>query len=302
MAHVNGIKALLIDLSGTLHIGDDPTPNAAQALEKLREAGVPFRLCSNTTKESETDLLARLRRIGFRVSEHEVQTSLMAARQLVHDRGYRNPLLLLSESAKAGFPQGSGEKDCVVVGLAPEELSYARLNEAFRILTGERPGGQSAVLGQSRKPALIATHRARYFADTDGALSLGPGPFITALEEAADVRAEIVGKPSRMFYELSLQGIMPGQGDGDGDGERGWRGEEVAMVGDDVRSDLGDGAVECGFVRVLVKTGKYREGDESKGVKPPDLVVESFAEFVEMLLEGKDSPLDDGISILPIRP
>ncbi|KZO93219.1 hypothetical protein CALVIDRAFT_540211 [Calocera viscosa TUFC12733] len=48
---------------------------------------------------------------------------------------------------------------------------------------------------------------------------------------------------------------------------------------------FGRGAVDCGFVRVLVKTGKYRQGDERKGVKPPDLVVESFAEFVEMLLE-----------------
>lgn len=28
------IKAVLIDLSGTLHVDDDPTPNAIQALQK----------------------------------------------------------------------------------------------------------------------------------------------------------------------------------------------------------------------------------------------------------------------------
>ncbi|KZT62386.1 hypothetical protein CALCODRAFT_446211, partial [Calocera cornea HHB12733] len=272
------IKALLIDLSGTLHVGDEPTPRAADALDRLRTAGVPFRLCSNTTKESETDLLERLKRIGFRVEGHEVLTSLMAARQLVQERGYKNPLLLLSESAKATFPPGEGEHDCVVVGLAPAELSYPRLNEAFRILARERPSSPTPaplnVKAQDLpKPALIATHRARYFADTDGALSLGPGPFISALEEAADVKAEIVGKPSRVFYELSLEGL----------GREGAN-EEVAMVGDDVRSDLGQGAVECGFLRVLVKTGKYREGDEHKGDKPPDMVVDSFAEFVELLL------------------
>lgn len=29
------IKAILIDLSGTLHIDDEPTPNAIEALERL---------------------------------------------------------------------------------------------------------------------------------------------------------------------------------------------------------------------------------------------------------------------------
>lgn len=280
--NLENAKTLLIDLSGTLHVGDEPTPGAAQALDRLRKAGVPFRLCSNTTKESETDLLARLRRIGFHVEEHEIQTSLMAARQLVQDRGYKNPLLLLSNSAKSTFPPGQGaEHDCVVVGLAPLELSYPRLNEAFRILKGEGPSSSAGPVPpkdkNSKQPALIATHRARYFADTDGALSLGPGPFVAALEEAADVRAEIVGKPSRMFYELSLRSL---QGESKGD--------EVVMVGDDVRSDLGEGAVEGGFVRVLVKTGKYRAGDEDKADPPPDLVVDSFAAFVEMLLEKRD--------------
>lgn len=31
----NQIKAILIDLSGTLHIEDDPTPNALEALARL---------------------------------------------------------------------------------------------------------------------------------------------------------------------------------------------------------------------------------------------------------------------------
>lgn len=36
------IKALLIDLSGTLHIGKELTPRAAEAVGRLRKAGVPF--------------------------------------------------------------------------------------------------------------------------------------------------------------------------------------------------------------------------------------------------------------------
>ena len=46
------LKALLIDLSGTLHVGNQPTPGAAEALKRLRDSGLPLRFISNTTKES----------------------------------------------------------------------------------------------------------------------------------------------------------------------------------------------------------------------------------------------------------
>jgi ribonucleotide monophosphatase NagD (HAD superfamily) len=36
------IKGLLIDLNGTLHVGDQLTPRAARAVCQLRTARVPF--------------------------------------------------------------------------------------------------------------------------------------------------------------------------------------------------------------------------------------------------------------------
>jgi ribonucleotide monophosphatase NagD (HAD superfamily) len=81
------LRALLIDLSGTLHIGNTPTPRAADALQKLRKAGVPFRFCSNTSKESAADLGARLRGMGFEVGEGEVWTSVGAVGRRLKDMG-----------------------------------------------------------------------------------------------------------------------------------------------------------------------------------------------------------------------
>ena len=51
---------------------------------------------------------------------------------------------------------------------------------------------------------LIAIHRAKYYKKLDG-LALGPGPFVSALEEARGVKAECVGKPEATFFNAVLE-------------------------------------------------------------------------------------------------
>ena len=155
------------------------------------------------------------------------------------------PFILASETAREECLRGIHDDqalryDSVVVAFAPAQLNYAALNTAFRVLMGEHhtERGQPP---RSDYP-LIATHRARYIGDTDGALSLGPGPFVAALENATGKTAEIVGKPERKFFELVLNSLGPDVQDREG---------VVAVIGDDVQTDLGDGAVELGFWRVL---------------------------------------------------
>lgn len=181
--------------------------------------------------------------------------------------------------------------DAVVVGLAPTLLDYAHLNTAFRILVGEdqprdTPASQThpdpdpksnsnieVAQAQPRpRPPLIALHKARYLEASDHALSLGPGPFVHALEDAARTSATVVGKPTRAFFEVVLRDLdcdlNPARPKGDDvspnlsdlphdltpgqpspSHPRRWQG--IAVIGDDVDADLGDGAVELGLWRVL---------------------------------------------------
>jgi ribonucleotide monophosphatase NagD (HAD superfamily) len=44
------VRALLIDISGTLHVGAKPTPDAGSALRRLQASGIPYRFYSNTSK------------------------------------------------------------------------------------------------------------------------------------------------------------------------------------------------------------------------------------------------------------
>lgn len=81
------IRALLIDISGTLLIGSSPTPGAAQALATLRAAHIPFRLCSNTSKESSDAVHKRMRAAGLDVRREEVWTSVGALRAVLKTLG-----------------------------------------------------------------------------------------------------------------------------------------------------------------------------------------------------------------------
>ncbi|KAI0260722.1 HAD-like domain-containing protein [Gloeopeniophorella convolvens] len=272
------IRALLIDLSGTIHVAAQPTSGSPRAIQRLRGSSIPFRFCSNASKESTNALRGKLAQMGIETRDGEVWTSVSAVHSALREKGVKRPLVLASESAAEECRRGIPDDptlpyDSVVVAFAPAQFDYAALNAAFRVLMSEHRSQR----GHSRLNCpLIATHRSRYIGDSDGALSLGPGPFVAALENASGRNAEIVGKPERRFFELVLNSL---------ESETQGRDGVVAIIGDDVQSDLGGGAVDLGFWRVLVRSGKYREGDETReGVKQPDEICDSFASFVENFL------------------
>jgi HAD superfamily hydrolase (TIGR01458 family) len=196
-----------------------------------------------------------LNRIGFQVSPDEVFSSLSAARRVVESRKLR-PLLLLQKEALEDFDGICLEyPNAVLVGLAPQLFSYEVLNEAFRLLMKGCP--------------LIAVHKARYYKKSDG-LALGPGPFIEALEYASGRAANIVGKPEKSFFQSALDRL-------------GVSADETVMIGDDVRDDV-LAAMRLGMTGILVKTGKYRSGDEE--LLPSDgqcHVVDTFADAVQCI-------------------
>jgi len=125
----------------------------------------------------------------------------------------------------------------VVVGLSPPHFNYDTLTTAFRILKRE------AAYASSEPPSLIATHKAKYISNSLNQLSLGPGPFVSALESAADVQATVVGKPTRTFFQLVISSLDLPENPG--------MAGKIAVIGDDVEADLGGGAVELGLWRVL---------------------------------------------------
>ena len=57
------------------------------------------------------------------------------------------------------------------------------------------------------------------------------------------------------------------------------------MIGDDFHDDI-EGALKAGMKGILVQTGKYLSGDETKISLPGFCVAKDFPEAVEMFLSS----------------
>ena len=313
------IRAALIDISGTLHVGKGAIPGAIDAcrrlisLQKIQQNNFKVLFLTNTSKISSTTLLSTLRSIGFDEdaipSSDYIMTSVGATKRYLLEKKLR-PYCLLEDDLLStdfynlgvdtidetddddnennnAFDEAGIGPNCVLVGLAPNKFNYDRLNTAYRFLNKLKrkddkwrqemdPADhqQTSQQSQTPPPRLIVIHRATHYRDSDHELSLGPGGFISLLEEASGVSAHVIGKPSVNFYNeaLTYLGITDPA--------------HAVMVGDDVVGDIG-GALHAGLgCAILVKTGKYVPGDESgrktDGVMPT-LVMDSIVEAVDYI-------------------
>lgn len=286
-------KAALIDLSGTIHVGHRAIEGAANACQKLIKAGIQVKFLTNTTTISSSTLLRQLRAMGFDEwaipSQESIMTSAVAAREFLK-RNNLKPFCLVEENLMEDLQISDhdnlnplGDANCVLVGLSPTSFNYEKLNKAYRLLfrlkkeRQEREEKQRNIVANSSSsleapPLLVAIHRAKYFKDADKELSLGPGGFVSLLEDAVGVTAHVVGKPSLAMFQSAIQTMRVDA-------------KDTVMVGDDVTSDIG-GALNAGLGgAILVRTGKYLEGDELKlqdGLEP-SLVVNSIVDAVEYI-------------------
>ena len=248
---VSAAEAALLDISGVLYEGDTALPGAAEALARLRKAGFPFRLITNTSRSPKRAIVEKLTRLGFEVSAEDVVTTASVACAAMKADGAK-PYLLVHPDLLEDLPEQAAEPDAVLLGDAAQHFTYEKLNDAFRILL---EGGKFYALGKNR-----------YFKGTSG-LELDAGPFVAALEYAAGVEAILIGKPARDFFLTAADALALAP-------------EKVAMVGDDVESDV-EGAIAAGLAGILVRTGKFRSSDEARAKKGGAHVAASLGALVE---------------------
>ena len=251
------VDALLIDIDGVLVTSWQALAGAVEAVASLRAHEVPFRLITNTTTHTRRGLTDTLHGAGFDFEPEEIVTAVSAtAAYLGSDhRGAR--VFVLSDGDPRADLAGADivdvdDAEVVVIGGGCDDFSYGTMNRVFRRL--------------NEGAAFVAMHRNLYWRTSEG-VQLDGGAFVAALEAASGVTPVVCGKPSAAYFGAALASL-------------GVTSDRAAMVGDDVVNDV-EGAQAAGLTGVLVRTGKFRQGDLERGA--PDVVVDSLADVPGLL-------------------
>jgi HAD superfamily hydrolase (TIGR01450 family) len=289
---LRGVRALVLDADGVLLVAGRALPGAGAAIGAIEAAGIPYRVLTNYSLAHRETIAAGVSRgFGRPVAPGTIITaaSAAAAYTALHHRD--GPLLVLASADARREWQGQAlvapqDADApeqrvaaVVIGDAGDDLSFRTLDIAFRQVWAGA--------------ALIAMHRNLWWLTPKG-VTLDSGSLVVGLERALGRTAVLTGKPAptafrEAFRELAAE--VAGTG-----GPR-LRRHEVAMIGDDLGSDIA-GAHRVGLRGVAVLTGKTsREAIEAaiagnglRGPRRPDGVGADVGEVVAALLEGRDGP------------
>jgi HAD superfamily hydrolase (TIGR01458 family) len=219
-----------------------------------------LRFLTNTTRMPRRALLSRLSDMGVRIAAEELFMPAQAAKAWLAVRKLSPHLLIHPALAEDFAGLGGSEGEAVVVGDAADGFNYATLNAAFRkLLAGAE---------------FLALARNRSFKDEDGELSLDTGAFVAALEYAAKREAVVLGKPAPDFFKATLASTEID-------------GKEAVMVGDDAEADVA-GALLAGVgSALLVRTGKYRPGDETRVEPRPSETVADLAAAARWIMKHR---------------
>jgi HAD superfamily hydrolase (TIGR01458 family) len=276
-AALAGVRALLLDLDGVIVLAGQAIPGATDAIAELERRRMPYRIVTNTSAVSRETLARWSAKLGAPIPASRFESALSASAAWTARHFRDQPLYVLaSDDARTEFAgqrllthAEAGKRGAtaaaVVIGDSPEDATYDNLNRAFRLIL------DGAVL--------IGMHRNTWWLTPDGP-TLDSGAFVTGLEFATDRPATIVGKPSAAFFSQGVRDLRREAG-------RDLARRDIAMVGDDVRTDI-RAAQRTGLRGILVLSGKHGEADievaaNERGGRRPDAVAPDLAAVVRAL-------------------
>jgi len=251
-------RGWLLDLDGTVYVGDRLVAGAAAAVTALRAERRRVAFLSNKPIQTRDEYAAKLTRLGVPATPDEVvNSSLVLARHLARlDPGAPVFVIgeppMLAEMRAHGFEVRPDAAVRWVVIAFDRTFTYAKLDVALQAVR--------------RGARLIATNPDRTCPVEGGEIPDCAG--MTAAVEAVTGRSveTIVGKPSPLMLEAALAVL-------------GVPAAEAVMVGDRLDTDVVMGK-RLGVATILVLSGVTAPDDPRIAEVAPDHVLRSLEDLV----------------------
>jgi HAD superfamily hydrolase (TIGR01458 family) len=248
----HNFKGIIFDINGVLEFQGQVYPDAVELINFLRKKGIVIRILTNSTLKSRKYCAEQLNQMGFHVRETEVITAAYATAKYLETLTPRSCWIMLKRTGLEEFKHfchDTEDPEYIVLGDYREGFNFHNMNKALKLL--QRGSKFIVMISQIVDNSM-------------GDVELTVGAYAKMLEDAANVKATYIGKPSKFIFEMALKTM---------DVER----NTVLMVGDRVSSDI-RGAKNAGIKSVLVKTGEFKESDLAGDVQP-DHIVDSISEI-----------------------
>jgi HAD superfamily hydrolase (TIGR01450 family) len=224
--------ALLVDLDGVVHLGDQPIPRAADALAAARAAGLKVVFVTNNASRTPAEVALALFGYGVAATAEDVVTSSVVAVRLLAER--------LPGSAAVLVVGGEGLRGpLAAAGLTP----VAEAEEAVAVVQGWAPDVDWRQLAEAsvalrRGVPWVATNLDRTLPSPRGPLP-GNGSLVAALAIATGREPESVGKPKPAMFTGAAAAMSAAR---------------PLVIGDRLDTDIA-GARAAGYPSLAVLTG-----------------------------------------------
>ena len=253
------IRLFVLDLDGTVSLGDRLLPGAAEMITRARALGRRILFFTNNTSRSPLEYVERLNRMGLAVTRADILT---AGDVTVHYLRQHHPdarvFLLGVPALRESFAAGGirlveEDPDLVVAGF-DKTLTYERLEKACVFLR--------------RGAGFLATHP-----DINCPTEAEPipdcGAICAAITASTGRAPRCLGKPAAETVEL-VEAVS------------GLRRESIAFVGDRLYTDVACGT-RNGALGILVMTGETTPDMLAESCFSPDAVFPSLGAMAPLL-------------------
>lgn len=249
---LNDLTTYLIDLDGVVYRGDDLVPGAHEFIDWLDRNHKKYLYLTNNSFASETQVVAKLARLGIQTTlEHVLGAAQAAVKYIKHNYPEASvyvvgeaPLFDMVKSHKLKIANDDWQKaDVVFVGL-DRSFDYARLTDA--------------VLAVRNGAKFIAINRDPLLPIAGGKLTAGCGAIVSAIEGGSETAPVVIGKPEPGLLHDALLTLAS-------------KPTETVMIGDNLGIDIKAG-IAAGTYTMFVLSGKDTAEDLSRSPIKPDYI------------------------------
>jgi 4-nitrophenyl phosphatase len=258
---LQNIRALIIDIDGTLWRGNTPMPGLAPFFSFLQRRGISFVIVTNNSVETPAQYQQKLAGFGVAIQLDNILTCSLATAEYLKREKNGATIYIIGESGlrqvmrQAGFTiidDADHTADAVIVG-GDTALTYDKLKNAVLLI-------QRGARFIGTNPDLLVP--------TEEGLVPEAGTTLAAIQAATGVSPTVIGKPERMLFEMAVKkmGSNPNQ---------------TAMLGDRLDTDI-LGGQRAGLKTILLTTGVDNEQTIRQKEIYPDAVFSGLDELTNV--------------------